>query len=261
MSFLLQLGLTLVLGHLLSTTIVSVLLHRGLTHGAVGLSPRMRAVAAHAGFWVTGVDAKAWVTMHRLHHRHSDAPEDPHSPRVHGLLGVAWTTLVSYMRVLHGLVGGDAALARVAPDVPHSLPPRLLRFAWFLPPVVHGLLALALGLAMGWWGVALGVALSGEPVLRSWLVNGLGHARGYRNHDTADGSTNNALAAWLVAGEGLQNNHHHAPARADFAHRPGEVDLGFVACRALAAIGLLSLRLEPAWLLPPDREARAPGAR
>ena len=73
-----------------------------------------------------------------------------------------------------------------------------------------------------------------------WLVNSLGHAVGYRNFDTADQSRNNTWVAWYALGEGLQNNHHHNPGRANFAVAKGEVDLGYYICRALVAMGLLS---------------------
>jgi len=245
MSFAIQCLLAFVVGNLVSSVYVSILYHRGLTHNAVRLAPITRWIVMNTGFWVTGLDPKTWVTMHRLHHQHADTEGDPHSPTQHGLLGIVWTTIASYLRILYRLTGNDPTLHEVAPDVPWNIPPRALRFTWFLPPVAWGLGAYALGSLTGLWGVALGLVLSCDFVVKSWLVNALGHARGYRTYDTDDDSTNNRLAAFLVVGEGYQNNHHRHPRRANFAHQPGELDSGFLLCLAMERLGLLSLDAAP----------------
>jgi stearoyl-CoA desaturase (delta-9 desaturase) len=69
------------------------------------------------------------------------------------------------------------------------------------------------------------------------------HAVGYRNYPLNDSSRNNTLVAWLVFGEGYQNNHHRYPASAQFAHRWFEVDFGFVACMLLSALGIVSINV------------------
>ena len=43
------------------------------------------------------------------------------------------------------------------------------------------------------------------------MVNAFGHAVGGRNFDTENQSRNNLAVAWLIMGEGLQNNHHRFP--------------------------------------------------
>jgi len=242
MSFVLLCLAGFVVGNTVSSVYVSILYHRGLTHDAVELSPVARWLVLYTGFWVTGLDPRTWVTMHRLHHRHADQPADPHSPTQHGLVGIVWTTITSYLGILHKLADGDSALLEVAPDVPWTIPPRVLRWTWMAPPVVWLAGAWTLGQLTGLWALSLGLVLSCDFVVKSWLVNALGHAHGYRNHDTADDSTNNRLAALLVVGEGYQNNHHRHPRRANFAHVPGELDLGFQLCVVLSQVGFLRLR-------------------
>ena len=56
--------------YLLNTTLITVFYHRGLAHRAVVLRPGARQFAARYGIWLTGLDAKGWVCMHRQHHRH-----------------------------------------------------------------------------------------------------------------------------------------------------------------------------------------------
>lgn len=252
MHFVLACGAAFLAGNLVSSVYVSILYHRGLTHRAVGLSPLARWLVHNTGFWVTGLDPKTWVTMHRLHHLHADGPADPHSPTQHGLPGIVWTTVASYLRIMGRLADGDPTLHAVAPDVPWHVPPHILRWTWFAPVLAWLGGALLLGTLTGWWAVSVGLLLSCDFVVKSWLVNALGHARGYRNHDTPDDSTNHTLAALLVVGEGYQNNHHRMPGRANFAHRPGELDTGFVLCRLFGRIGLLELTPEPIHVLPVD---------
>jgi len=90
------------------------------------------------------------------------------------------------------------------------------------------------------------------------LVNSLGHAVGGRNFETDDNSRNNHLAAWLIFGEGFQNNHHRYPGSAKFSYRRHEIDLGYVACVALEKVGLAEINREH--LIPrPARAQRASG--
>ena len=69
-----------VVAYLLNLTTITVMYHRGLAHGGVTLKPWVKRFVALSGNWLTGLDPKGWVCMHRLHHAHSDTPDDPHSP-------------------------------------------------------------------------------------------------------------------------------------------------------------------------------------
>src|SRR5690606_32211175 len=66
--------------YLLTITYTSVFYHRGFTHGAITLRPWFRKFIVWSGPLLTGMDVKAWSTMHRLHHKYSDTKRDPHSP-------------------------------------------------------------------------------------------------------------------------------------------------------------------------------------
>ena len=225
MTFALCVLASFVLFNLISVTYVSVFYHRGLSHRALELSPGLRWWVLRTGFWVTGVDPKGWTALHRMHHQHSDTERDPHRSRyAWSPLHVALSTMLAYRDYIHRLHAGDAELSRIAADVPWGVPSGLLRWMWWLPAV--GWLAAAglLGWATGMWGLSVGMLLGLEFILKTWIVNGLGHAAGYRNHDTPDTSVNSRWSVWLVGGESLHNNHHRYPSRANFAHEPGELD-------------------------------------
>jgi stearoyl-CoA desaturase (delta-9 desaturase) len=90
--------------------------------------------------------------------------------------------------------------------------------------------------------------------IEGWIVNSLGHAVGGRNFETPDNSRNNHLAAWLILGEGYQNNHHRYPASAKFSYQPWELDLGFGVSLLLEQLGLLEIRRELLIPSTPTRE-------
>ena len=71
---------TFLLGASLSLVYTSIFYHRALAHRALILRPWLETWIAWSGVWITGIDPKGWVCMHRLHHAHSDGPLDPHIP-------------------------------------------------------------------------------------------------------------------------------------------------------------------------------------
>ena len=234
--------LVFLIGYLVNTATISVLYHRGLAHGAVDLSPSLRGFVARAGIWLTGLDPKGWVCMHRRHHAYSDTERDPHSPVRFGLFGVLLGQLKSYERTLVGLARNEDEYASYVEDIEFPINSLNRRGLWYLPYVVHMAIAIATGLLTGGWllGAAYFVGIMSHPI-EGWIVNSLGHAVGGRNFPTPDNSRNNLVAAVLIVGEGLQNNHHRYPASARFSYRWPEVDPGYVLCRLLATTGWLAI--------------------
>ncbi len=229
--------------YLINTTMISVFYHRGLAHGAVTLSPRARRFAARYGIWLTGLDPKAWVCMHRRHHLHSDTPEDPHSPVHYGVFGVLLGQLRSYERTLIGLARDEAKYADTVADLDFPVSAINRRGLWVLPYALHLVIALGIAIPTGMWALAACyfLGMMSHPI-EGWIVNSLGHAVGGRNFDSPDNSRNNHLAAWLILGEGYQNNHHSYPASAKFSYKSSEIDLGFGVARLLEKLGVLEIR-------------------
>ncbi len=233
--------------YLLNIFYITVLYHRGLTHGAVKLRPFTRFLAVHTGSWVTGLDPKGWSCMHRLHHLHSDTPEDPHSPSHHGLLELMLVQLRSYNRVLVRLIRKAPTETELVKDLDFQVSWLNRRGLWSLPYALHATVTLAIGYFGHAWllGAAYYFGMLSHPI-QGWMVNALAHRFGYRNFATGDDSRNNPFVALLVFGEGYQNNHHHAPRSANFAAKAGEYDLGYLLCRGAARLGLIEIVPLPA---------------
>jgi len=249
-------GAVFLAAYLLNILTITVGYHRGLAHKAVRLHPALRRAVLVGGNWLTGLDPKAWVVMHRLHHEHSDTPLDPHSPVNVGILGIGMEQLRSYKRVIIGLLRNEPAYTRYAKDLDFPLNTLNSSGRWYLPYVLHAVIGLGLGLGIGWLlGAAYFLGVMSHP-LQGGIVNSLGHAMGGRNFNTSDNSRNNHLAAWLIFGEGFQNNHHRYPGSASFSYRRHEIDMGYGACVLLEKLGLATIQRE--YLIPrPPRESTA----
>ncbi len=256
--YLLLCALVFVLAYTLNMLTISVGYHRGLAHGAVALGPMLRRIVIAGGSWITGLDPKAWVVMHRMHHVHSDTPQDPHSPVHVGIMGVGLAQLRSYERAVAGLVEGDPVYAQHAQDLDFDVNWLNRHHMWLMPYVVHGLVGLGL-VALGGWllGLAYFFGMMSHPV-QGGLVNALGHAVGGQNFDTGDHSRNNLAVAWLIMGEGLQNNHHRFPRSAKFSYRRWEPDPGFAWCLVLETLGLLRIDAEHLIPSPPSLRCLEP---
>jgi stearoyl-CoA desaturase (delta-9 desaturase) len=234
----------------LSLGYITVFYHRGFAHGALVMPSAVRRFVAWTGSWVTGIDVKAWICMHRIHHAESDRLGDPHSPVHVGILGVALAQLRAYERILVQLLRREPEIAAVVADLEfdvHWVNRTKLGFLriWYLPYLLHVAIGIALWRESGLWllGVAFFTGIVSHP-LQGWIVNAFGHAVGSRNFATPDNSRNNHVAAWFVWGEGLQNNHHAFPGSARFAYRWWDFDLGYAVCLVLEAAGLVRIRRE-----------------
>ncbi len=235
--------LVFAVAYVVNMTFITVFYHRGLTHGALTMSPFAQKLVQYMGNWVTGLDPKGWACMHRMHHMYSDTPADPHSPVQFGIFGVLWAQFKSYERALFRLQRGDKKYCDVVADIPYQTNWVNRKKVWFLPYVIHAVIAVVPGVIGGWWalGACYWAGMMSHPI-QGWMVNSFGHAVGYRNFNTDDQSRNNTFVAWTVMGEGFQNNHHQYPASAKFSYRWFEIDPGYLLCLILDRCGLIEIQ-------------------
>ncbi|MCX6117770.1 MAG: acyl-CoA desaturase [Proteobacteria bacterium] len=237
--------------YFLNITLITVLYHRGLAHGAVKLTRFGRFLAKDVAVWLTGIDPKGWVCMHRLHHNHSDSALDPHSPVNSSIVGVFFDQHRSFSRVLSGLIRKKKEFTEVVSDIDFDVHWLNANKLWWLPLALHSVIGVVLGMTTSNYLLGFGyvAGMSSHPV-QGWLVNSFGHAKGYQNFDLGDHSRNNTLVAWAVVGEGYQNNHHKYPASAKFSVKWYEVDVGYFLVHVLDLVGVVEYnpKLKPASL-------------
>lgn len=238
---------TLVLTHITIIS-VTVFLHRSQTHRGLELHP---AVMHFFRFWLwltTGMITKEWVAIHRKHHARCEREGDPHSPMIFGLSKVFFRGAELYRL--------EATNADTLQRFGHGTPDDWIERNLYS---CHNLLGLLLMLAIdlvlfGVLGLTIwAVQMAWIPLWAAGVVNGLGHAWGYRNYDCPDASTNVVPWGILIGGEELHNNHHAHGTSAKFSAKWYEFDLGWCYIRMLQSLGLArvkklapKLRLEPA---------------
>ncbi|MFZ4713220.1 MAG: fatty acid desaturase [Bacteriovoracaceae bacterium] len=231
-------------GYTLNMFYISVLYHRGLTHKAIILGPKMMKFLKATGVWVTGIDPKSWATMHRFHHLYSDSEKDPHSPVHKGLMGVWKGQYVYYLDVMNKLMDkSDPAVNAMVEDIPFEVCFMSKRNLSSLPYVIHALVAILIMVLTHSTIIGIGyyLGIMSHPV-QGWMVNALAHKFGKRNFDTPDNSRNNMFVGLFVFGEGYQNNHHANPEKASFSHRVHEIDLGYFMCWIGEKLGLYTIK-------------------
>jgi stearoyl-CoA desaturase (delta-9 desaturase) len=222
----------------MTTTCVTLFLHRCQTHGAITFRP---VVSHFMRFWLwvrTAMPTKEWVAVHRCHHAYVDTDKDPHSPVFYGI----WRVLFMGTALYHKAAHNKDLVERYGKGTPDDA----LEFFYDRLSLFGPVITLVTNVWLfGTWGLAMWlVEMAWIPFFAAGVINGLGHYWGYRNFNTPDASTNLPGKIWsvLTAGEALHNNHHHIQNAAKFKMAKGEIDPGYVYFSILRALGLAEAR-------------------
>lgn len=234
----------------ISMMAVTLYLHRDQSHHAIALHPALRHFFRLWVWLTSGMVTREWVAVHRKHHAFVEAEGDPHSPVVHGLRNI----LLRGAEVYRMETANQATIEKYGRGTPDDWLERHLYRHGFIG--VYSMLAIDV-LLFGAAGITMfAFQMVAMPFFAAGVINGLGHAVGYRNFDTEDASSNLVPIAILIGGEELHNNHHAFPTSARFAMRPGEFDIGWFYIRLFAAVGLCRV----VRVAPPPRLAAEPRA-
>ncbi len=213
---------------------ISLCFHRILTHRSLRLLKPIEYLFAIFGTLALQADPIRWVSVHRKHHAHTDKIGDPHSPVLLGYAKVQWTNVALYRKVARD----PDEVARYARDLAPDRWDRVL--------FDHSLLGLGLGIGLLYvvagWEVALIVSIVHTVfyLVGNGAINAVGHHWGRRPYDNL--ATNNQWLAWLVAGEGLHNNHHAATTSGRLSLAKGEFDPAWWVVRLLVRFKMATLR-------------------
>jgi len=220
---------------------VTLYLHRDQSHGGLILHPALRHVFRFWLWFSSGAITKEWVAVHRCHHAHADQAGDPHSPVVFGLRRVLFEGFELYRDATHD----QQLLRNFGRGTPDDWFERHVYSAYPFAGLV--LFVIAHLVLFGVPGIIMiAVHLAAQPFFAGGVINGLGHAVGYRSFEMPSTATN--LMPWglLLGGEELHNNHHAFPRSARFAVQRWEIDIGWLWIRLFSALGLARVR----WVAP-----------
>ncbi len=216
---------------------VTLYLHRDQAHRAIDLHPALRHFF-RLWIWLTsGMVTREWVAIHRKHHAMVEREGDPHSPVVFGLKKV----LLEGAELYREESARTETLEKYGRGTPDD---------WLERNVYARSSAAGIGLLFVVDLVLFGIPgitvwafqMLAMPVFAAGVINGLGHATGYRNYESDDASTNLVPIAILVGGEELHNNHHAFPTAAKFSHRWWEFDIGWMYISVMKTVGLCKVR-------------------
>ena len=227
---------------------VTLYLHRDQSHGGLILHPALRHVFRFWLWFSSGAITKDWVAVHRFHHAHADQPGDPHSPVVFGLRRVLFEGAELYRAAARD----PELLRKYGRGTPDDWLERHLYSSHAYAGIV--IFVIAHLILFGVYGIIMiAVHLAAQPFFAGGVINGLGHAVGYRSFEMPSRATNLVPWALLLGGEELHNNHHAFPRSARFAVQRWEIDIGWLWIRLFRALGLARVR----WVAPrPHLERR-----
>jgi stearoyl-CoA desaturase (Delta-9 desaturase) len=227
----------IIAGHV-TNVCVTLFLHRAQTHRAVTFH-RLAALPMRFWLWLTtAIVTKEWVACHRKHHAFADREGDPHSPVVEGLRNIVLKGAFYYRRAIRQ----PGMLDKYGKGTPNDVIERFLftRFNWVGIICMLAADLYLFGFFVG--AVVWGAQMIWIPFWAAGIINGVGHALGYRNYEVKDESRNISPVAIWLGGEELHNNHHADPHSARFAHKWYELDIGWIYIRLLSVFGLATVQ-------------------
>jgi len=221
----------------ISMMAVTLYLHRDQAHRAIELHPVLRHFFRLWIWLSSGMVTREWVSIHRKHHAMVEREGDPHSPKIFGLS----TVLLQGAELYRIESLKDDTLEKYGKGTPDDWLESNI-YGRFSVSGVYVLLMIDM-LFFGLPGITVfAVQMLAMPVFAAGVINGLGHAKGYRNFESDDTSTNLTPIAVLVGGEELHNNHHAFPTAAKFSVRWWEFDIGWMYITIMRAVGLCKVR-------------------
>ena len=229
-------AVTLVLTHITIVS-VTVYLHRYSAHRSLELHPALKHFFRFWLWLTTSMNTREWTAIHRKHHAKCETPDDPHSP-VHKGLG---TVLRKGAELYMEEAKNEETLRIYGKNCPDDWIERNL-YSRF--PIAGVTLMAIIDLALfGVLGITVWtVQMMWIPVLAAGVINGLGHALGYRNFECRDAATNILPWGILIGGEELHNNHHTYPNSAKLSVKKWEFDMGWLWIRLFSLLGLAEVR-------------------
>lgn len=223
--------------------------HRYFSHKSFKTSRWFQFVMAFLAQTSAQKGALWWAANHRIHHKYSDKPEDPHSMKLYGFL-------YSHMGWILGPDYKGTRMERI-PELAKYPELVWLNKYYLLPPVVMGFFAAFLGAmvnggATGWEifpamfskagmsTVLIGFFLSTVILYQgTFTINSIMHKFGKPRYQTGDASKNSLWLALITLGEGWHNNHHYYQGSTRQGFFWWEIDITYYLLKVLSWFGLI----------------------
>lgn len=230
----------------LSLFFQSVFHHRYAAHALFSMSRRWEKVFYIGSFITQGssyISPRTYGLMHRLHHAHTDTPEDPHSPQnTSNFFRMMLQTRNNYYKLYTGETIADDKYYKNLPDwaifdkLTHNWVARIIWFSIYT--------AIYCYLATSWWQFIFLPFTCALGSVQGAAVNWWAHRFGYENFSMNNTSRNILRFDLIFWGEAYHNNHHKHPSNPNNAQKRYEWDMGYQAMRLLHTLKVIRIKKE-----------------
>ncbi|MGE0550573.1 MAG: acyl-CoA desaturase [Kofleriaceae bacterium] len=204
-------------------------LHRYFSHRSFKTSRAFQFVLGVLGMTAVQQGPLWWAAHHRNHHKHSDEPQDIHSPVQHGFYRSHIGWIFDARR--HG-----TDFERIKDFAKYPELRFLNRFDTAFVVAIAVLTLIIGGTTALAWGFFVATVVSWHA---TFAINSLAHVWGRRRYTTSDDSRNNVVLAVLTFGEGWHNNHHHYQRAARQGFFWWELDVTYYVLKLLEAFRIV----------------------
>ena len=185
-----------------------------------------------------------WASHHRIHHRHSDTENDPHSMKLFGFWysHMGWIASKKHKRTEYKIIGDYAKYPELV----------WLNKYHLVPPLILAVLVMAVGGMVNGSGIADMFTTAGLSTLfvgfflstvflfhGTFSINSLMHKIGKQRYKSGDESRNSFILALVTLGEGWHNNHHYYQASARQGFFWWEIDITYYGLKMMSWLGLI----------------------
>ena len=222
----------------------SFLQHRYASHRAFTMSKfweRFFYIFAYITQGSSYLSARAYGTLHRMHHAYADTDKDPHSPlHYSNVFSMMWQTKIAYADIMDYRVDVDERFTKNLPDWHRmdiwgqSIPNRVM-FAL----LYTGFYIL---FAPYWWlYLLIPVHILIGPIHGS-IINWFAHKYGNVRFKMNNTSKNFIPVDVMMLGENYHNNHHKFPSSANFGIKWYEIDPIYYIMLVLEFLHIIKIR-------------------
>lgn len=217
--------------------------HRYFAHRSFQTSRFFQFVIAFCAQTSLQKGALWWASNHRIHHRYSDKPKDPHSNKLYGFWysHIGWIVGPDYKETDYkGIKDFSKYPELVWLNKYHLVPPFMLMICVFL---VGGYLNSGNTSGIienGWSSLVVGFFTSTVILYHgTFTINSLTHMIGSKRYQSNDESRNSFILAIITMGEGWHNNHHYYQSSTRQGFFWWEIDMTYYILKMMSFVGLV----------------------
>lgn len=218
--------------------------HRYFSHRTYKTSRVFQFILAFMAQTSLQKGALWWGANHRLHHRHSDTFDDPHSMKLFGFFysHMGWLFSPNFRPTRSKVISDFYKFKELRwLNKYHLVAPLTLLLAVFLfggyyhsthddmtfmqGALIHGYVAFLVSTVILYHG--------------TFSINSLMHKLGKARYNSGDSSKNHLILALITLGEGWHNNHHHYMSSTRQGFFWWEIDITYYILKMLSWFGIV----------------------